>query len=186
MVDVINPSITAGIGTQNQINPLGMLGQYAQIQNHLLQAQLYKAKQAAGQLYTQSLDSEGQPDLGKYGALLASHPETSMYAADAMNEAVQTRKLNAEAVNTQLHNKQTQMDGLAVVCGHQLRQPPCHALWSPIDFSRTFAKTRIFVKEAKAFARTVFQGMALLAHAHINPEISPGALRFVHFDPTPR
>ena len=113
MVDVVNPSITAGIGTQNQINPLGMLGQYAQIQNHLLQAQLYKAKQAAGQLYTQSLDSEGQPDLGKYGALLASHPETSMYAADAMNEAVTTRKLNADVVNTQLHNKQTQMDGLA-------------------------------------------------------------------------
>ena len=114
MVDVINPNITAGIGAQNaQINPLGMIGQFAAIQNHLLQAQLYKAKQAAGQLYTQSLGQDGQPDLGKYGALLASHPETSMYAAEGMNEAVQTRNLNADLVQKQLQNKRTQMEGLA-------------------------------------------------------------------------
>ena len=102
MVDVINPNITASIGTQSQVNPLAMLGQYAQVQNQLLQGQYVRSKQAAGALYQQSIGPDGTPDLDKFTTLLASHPETALAAPEVLNQMSQMKMINAETTRVNL------------------------------------------------------------------------------------
>ncbi len=106
MVDVINPSITAGIGTQNAINPLAMVGQFAQTQNALNQnalfQQTFRARQALGPLAQQAMGQDGQMDWAKYGVLVSTHPDTAFMAPEILNQIAQKKLVDAETMNAEL------------------------------------------------------------------------------------
>src|SRR6266436_8931428 len=100
MVDVIDPSITAGIGARSQVNPLAVVGQFAHIQNALNQNQLFqqtfRARQALGPLAQQATDPQtGKTDWEKFGSLVATHPETSFMAPEILNNIAQKKLLDA-------------------------------------------------------------------------------------------
>ena len=106
MIDVINPSITAGIGTQNAINPLAMVGQFAQTQNALNQnalfQQTFRARQALGPLAQQAMGQDGQMDWAKYGVLVSTHPDTAFMAPEILNQIAQKKLVDAETMNAEL------------------------------------------------------------------------------------
>lgn len=114
MVDVIDPRITAGIGQQGQVNPLGMLGQFAQTQNALNQnalfQQTYKARAAMGPLAQQSVGQDGQMDWNKFATLVSTHPDTAWTAPDVLNNIAQKKLIDAETTNQELNATKGRMD----------------------------------------------------------------------------
>lgn len=124
MVDVINPGITASIGQSGgQINPLEMFARYAYTQNALLQAQKFRATQAAGELYNQSIGPDGKPDLQKFTRLLAAHPEVSVVAPDMLNKMASQGLINAQTTRQDLENSQIRMDKVARIAAGALSDP---------------------------------------------------------------
>jgi hypothetical protein len=114
MVDTINPNITAGIGGQGQqINPLAMVGQFAQTQNALNQnalfQQTFRARQALGPLAQQAMGSDGQMDWAKYGVLVSTHPDTAFMAPEILNQIAQKKLVDAETMNAELTGYEKRM-----------------------------------------------------------------------------
>ena len=115
MIDTINPSITASIGTQPGINPLAMIGQFASAQNQLNQnalfQQTFRARQAMGPLMQQATDpNTGSVDWDKAATLVATHPDTSFLAPEFLNNIAQKKLLDAQTTNANLEATKSRMD----------------------------------------------------------------------------
>src|SRR5580658_3446382 len=67
-----------------------------------------------------------------------------------------------------------------VASSHQLRQSLCRAFGGPINFGGAFTIRSGAVKKAKTFSRPVFHGVALFAHAYVEPPVAILVNRRVH------
>lgn len=120
MIDTINPSITAGIGS-GAGDPLNMIYKFAATQNALNQnalfQQTFRARQAMGPISQKAMQDatgpDGQPDMEKYYTNLAigvsTHPDTAFIAPDVLNGLAQKRLIDAQTFNQKLESKTRQL-----------------------------------------------------------------------------
>lgn len=103
----IDASITAGIGSGAQLDPMATLYRFAATQNALNQnalfQQTYRARQAMGPLAQQSVNPEtGEMDWNRFATLVSTHPDTAWMAPDVLNTITQKKLTDAQIVNQKL------------------------------------------------------------------------------------
>lgn len=75
-------------GQENKpIDPIGMLGKFAQIQNEVNQNKLFQAKTLAGNYMSQSVGPDGKPDLNKFAQLMQADQRTAIAGPEAFQDA---------------------------------------------------------------------------------------------------
>lgn len=108
-------------------SPLATVSNLVGVQNAMNENRFFQAKQVAGQMFSQSLDPSGNPDMGQFGAALKSDPRTASFAPQIMNEAAALRQTNIQNQALQYAVQTGQMDRAMGALGASYGQTPAQA-----------------------------------------------------------